>query len=211
MVTERLLHQIIMIKYLLTILITININAKDINDFPRLIGKMNSAQGDFTQKVIDQNGKLVQEVSGIFFFKKPNFFRWKYIKPFESQIISDGELLYLYDPDLKQVVISSLNKLGGISPAMLLVSGNISNSFELDYLKNIESKNWFQAIPKDKSKTTFKSVLINFEAEKIKEMRVLDNFEQTTTIIFNNLVVNNKINDEFFLFNTPENVDVIKN
>ena len=211
MVTERLLHQIIMIKYLLTILITINISAKDINDFPRLIGKMNSAQGDFTQKVIDQNGKLVQEVSGIFFFKKPNFFRWKYIKPFESQIISDGELLYLYDPDLKQVVISSLNKLGGISPAMLLVSGNISNSFELDYLKNIEAKNWFQAIPKDKSKTTFKNVLINFEAEKIKEMRVLDNFEQTTTIIFNNLVVNNKINDEFFLFNTPENVDVIKN
>jgi outer membrane lipoprotein carrier protein len=211
MVTERLLHQIIMIKYLFATLFVFNVGAKDINDFPKLIGKMNSAQGDFTQKVIDQNGKLVQEVFGIFYFKKPNFFRWKYTEPFESQIISDGELLYLYDPDLKQVVISSLDKLGGVSPAMLLVSGNISNSFELDYLKNIEAKNWFQAIPKDKSKTTFKNVLINFEAEKIKEMRVLDNFEQTTTIIFDNLVVNNKINDEFFLFNTPENVDVIKN
>ena len=40
-------------------------------------------------------------------------------------------------------------------------------------------------------------------------MRVLDNFNRTTIIIFKNLVVNNKINDEFFLFNTPENVDVI--
>ena len=94
---------------------------------------------------------------------------------------------------------------------MLLVNGDIHNLFELHYLKNIESKDWFQAIPKDKSKFTFKSVLINFEAEKIKEMRVLDNFEQTTIIIFESLVVNNNINNEFFLFNTPENVDVIKN
>jgi outer membrane lipoprotein carrier protein len=200
-----------MIKYLLLALIVSSINAKELNVFPRLIGKMNSAQGNFSQKVIDKNGTLVQEDSGIFSFKKPNFFRWIYQKPFESQIVSDGELLYLYDPDLKQVVISSLKKLGGVSPAMLLVSGDISNSFELNYLENIESKNWFEAIPKDKSRTTFKSVLINFEAEKINEMRVIDNFDRTTIIVFSSLVVNNKIDDEYFLFNTPENVDVIKN
>lgn len=200
-----------MIKYLLLALIVSSINAKELNVYPRLIGKMNSAQGNFSQKVIDKNGTLVQEDSGIFSFKKPNFFRWIYQKPFESQIVSDGELLYLYDPDLKQVVISSLKKLGGISPAMLLVSGDISNSFELSYLENIESKNWFEAVPKDKSRTTFKSVLINFEAEKINEMRVIDNFDRTTIIVFSSLVVNNKIDDEYFLFNTPENVDVIKN
>ena len=200
-----------MIKYLLLALIVSSINAKELNVFPRLIGKMNSAQGNFSQKVIDKNGTLVQEDSGIFSFKKPNFFRWIYQKPFESQIVSDGELLYLYDPDLKQVVISSLKKLGGVSPAILLVSGDISNSFELSYLENIESKNWFEAVPKDKSRTTFKSVLINFEAEKINEMRVIDNFDRTTIIVFSSLVVNNKIDDEYFLFNTPENVDVIKN
>ena len=200
-----------MIKYLLLALIVSSINAKELNVFPRLIGKMNSAQGNFSQKVIDKNGTLVQEDSGIFSFKKPNFFRWIYQKPFESQIVSDGELLYLYDPDLKQVVISSLKKLGSVSPAKLLVSGDISNSFELNYLENIESKNWFEAIPKDKSRTTFKSVLINFEAEKINEMRVIDNFDRTTIIVFSSLVVNNKIDDEYFLFNTPENVDVIKN
>tara|TARA_B100000767_G_C19766667_1_gene537873 strand:+ start:1656 stop:2258 length:603 start_codon:yes stop_codon:yes gene_type:complete len=200
-----------MIKYLLLALIVSSINAKELNVYPKLIGKMNSAQGNFSQKVIDKNGTLVQEDSGIFSFKKPNFFRWIYQKPFESQIVSDGELLYLYDPDLKQVVISSLKKLGGISPAMLLVSGDISNSFELSYLENIESKNWFEAVPKDKSRTTFKSVLINFEAEKINEMRVIDNFDRTTIIVFSSLVVNNKIDDEYFLFNTPENVDVIKN
>ena len=200
-----------MIKYLLLALIVSSINAKELNVYPRLIGKMNSAQGNFSQKVIDKNGTLVQEDSGIFSFKKPNFFRWIYQKPFESQIVSDGELLYLYDPDLKQVVISSLKKLGGISPAMLLVSGDISNSFELSYLENIESKNWFEAVPKDKSRTTFKSVLINFEAEKINEMRVIDNFDRTTIIVFSSLIVNNKIDDEYFLFNTPENVDVIKN
>ena len=40
MVTERLLRQIIMIKYLLAALFVFNVGAKDINDFPKIIGKM---------------------------------------------------------------------------------------------------------------------------------------------------------------------------
>ena len=200
-----------MIKYLFFIFISINIGAETVNDLTVLLSKMQSAQGDFYQKVIDQNGALVQEVSGTFSFKKPNLFKWNYITPFKSQIISDGDLLYLYDPDLKQVVISPLDKLGGVSPAMLLVSEEISNAFNVIYLKSLDSKDWFQAVPKDKSQTTFKSVLIHFEKNTINEMRVLDNFEQTTNILFKNLQINKKVDDASFLFNIPENVDVIKN
>jgi len=200
-----------MIKFLVGILISFNICAESLNDFSKIMEKMSSAQGHFEQKVIDQNGAIVQEVSGVFHFKKPNLFRWNYIKPFTSEIISDGELLYLYDPDLKQVVISPLKKLGTLSPAMLLVSTDISNLFELSYLKNIDAKDWFQARPKNKSVATFKSALIHFEGDRIDEMRILDNFEQTTNITFKNLQVNEKIDDAFFLFNIPENVDVIKN
>ena len=36
----------------------------------------------------------------------------------------------LYDPDLKQVVISQLKKLGGVSPAMLLVNRDIESLFD---------------------------------------------------------------------------------
>ena len=74
MVIVRLLHQITMIKYLSAVLISFNICAKDLDDFSKLIEKMNSAQGNFIQKVIDQNSILVQEDSGTFSFKKPNFF-----------------------------------------------------------------------------------------------------------------------------------------
>ena len=76
---------------------------------------MNSLTGKFKQKVVDQNGATLQEVSGQFFFKKPNLFKWDYLEPSKSQLISDGELLYLYDPDLKQVVISQLKKFGGLA------------------------------------------------------------------------------------------------
>jgi len=64
---------------------------------------------------------------------------------------------------------------------------------------------------RNKSVATFKSALIHFEGDRIDEMRILDNFEQTTNITFKNLQVNEKIDDAFFLFNIPENVDVIKN
>ena len=51
-------------------------------------------------------------------------------------LISDGELLYLYDPDLKQVVISQLKKIGGVSPAMLLVTKDIESLFNAIFVEN---------------------------------------------------------------------------
>ena len=71
---------------------------------------------------------------------KPNYFRWEYKAPSENEIISDGEFLYLYDPDLKQVIVSKLDKQVGISPAMLLVSDNIHEFFNTKLISNLFQK-----------------------------------------------------------------------
>ena len=171
---------------------------------------MKSLTGNFKQKVTDQNGAILQEVSGQFFFKKPNLFKWDYLKPLKSQLISDGELLYLYDPDLKQVVISQLKKIGGVSPAMLLVTKDIESLFKITRIRDKEI-DWFKAVPHDPEKANFKEVFINFSQDRLKFMTIIDGFDNKTEIQFIDINQNIKINDAFFLFNTPDGIDVIKN
>ena len=117
-----------MIKFLIVFFISLNSVIAQPN-LEQLLYSIKSFKGEFTQIVTDQNGEIIQEVEGRVLFKKPNFFRWSYVSPFQNEVVSDGELLYLYDPDLKQVVVSPLSKLGGVSPAMLLVATNIKTIF----------------------------------------------------------------------------------
>ena len=199
-----------MIRLFLLLLFCLNVSANSHSELSEKLNKMKSLTGDFKQKVTDQNGAILQEVSGQFFFKKPNLFKWDYLKPLKSQLISDGELLYLYDPDLKQVVISQLKKIGGVSPAMLLVTNNVESLFKITTIRDKEI-DWFKAVPHDPEKANFKEVFINFSQDTLNHMRIIDGFDNKTEIQFININQNTKINDAFFLFNTPDDIDVIKN
>ena len=200
-----------MIKFFFILLFSLNVSANSDSDLSNILNQMTSLTGSFTQKVVDQNGATLQEVSGQFFFKKPNLFKWDYLEPSKSQLISDGDLLYLYDPDLKQVVISQLKKLGGVSPAMLLVNPDIESLFEISVIQDKKGINWFKAIPQEPEKANFKEVFISFDQKNLKGMRIIDSFNNTTEIEFIKVSRNTNINEAIFLFNTPEDIDVIRN
>lgn len=200
-----------MIRFFIFLLFCSNVLANSHSELSNLLNKMNSLTGNFKQKVIDQNGAILQEVSGQFFFKKPNLFKWDYLEPVKSQLISDGELLYLYDPDLKQVIISQLKKIGGVSPAMLLVTRDIESLFKVSIIQDEKGVSWFKALPHEPEKANFKEVFINFVQNELKGMRIIDGFDNTTEIEFIKVSRNININEAIFLFNTPEDIDVIRN
>ena len=200
-----------MIKFFILLFFCLNVFANPNSELSSILNEMKSLTGEFKQKVIDQNGALMQEVSGQFFFKKPNLFKWDYLEPSTSQLISDGELLYLYDPDLKQVVISQLEKIGGVSPAMLLVTSDIGSLFEINIIRSKDGVDWFKAVPHEPQKANFKEVFINFTENKLKAMKIIDSFDNITEIQFIKVNQNLNINEAIFLFNTPEDIDVIRN
>ena len=200
-----------MIRFFIILLFCLPVSANSDSDLSNILNEMNSLIGNFKQKVFDQNGETLQEVSGQFFFKKPNLFKWDYLEPSKSQLISDGELLYLYDPDLKQVVISQLKKFGGVSPAMLLVTSDIESLFEVTIIQDQKGVDWFRALPLEPEKANFKEVFINFFQKELKGMKIIDGFDNTTEIEFIKVSRNANINEAIFLFNTPEDIDVIRN
>ncbi|XOJ88809.1 outer membrane lipoprotein chaperone LolA [Methylophilaceae bacterium Uisw_097] len=177
----------------------------------KILIKLNSFNADFVQIVKDSTNQIIDESSGRVMFKKPNYFRWEYEVPSKNEIISDGEFLYLYDQDLKQVVVSKLDKQISMSPAMLLVSDNIHEFFNTKLILNSSNKTQYEATPKDLERAFFKRVVFKFNLDRLKEIKVIDNFDNETIIQFFKVIQNQDINEGKFLFNYPEDIDVINN
>ena len=199
-----------MIKFIILFFLSLSVYAEN-NKLEKILIKLNSFNADFTQIVKDSTDQLIDESVGRVMFMKPNYFRWEYKAPSENEIISDGEFLYLYDPDLKQVIVSKLDKQVGISPAMLLVSDNFHEFFNTKLISNSSNSSKYKATPKDLDRAFFKQVVFKFNFDQLKEMKIIDNFDNETTIQFSKIIQNQDINVGKFLFNYPDGIDVIKN
>ncbi len=210
MVIEKLFHLVRMIKFLIIFFFSLSAFAQNEN-LEKILTKLNSFEADFIQKVTDSSNQVIDESAGKVMFLKPNFFRWEYEAPSENEIVSDGEFLYLYDPDLKQVIVSKLDRQINMSPAMLLVSDNVNEFFNTKLISNSKNNTKFIAEPKNEEAAFFKQVIFNFKDNKLDGMKVLDNFDNLTTINFHKIIQNKGINEGKFLFNFPDDIDVIKN
>ncbi len=168
-----------------------------------------SVRANFHQVVTDKQGRKVQEVDGEMQLLRPNKFRWDYRKPYEQQIISDGNQVWLYDTELAQVTVRSLNQSIGSSPASLLAGGaDIEKSFKLVNASRKDKLDWVNAVPKDKD-SGFEKILMGFQDNKIQEMALIDSFGHTTKIVFTQVEVNPVLEAKNFLFQPPKGVDVV--
>lgn len=168
-----------------------------------------SVRANFHQVVTDKQGRKVQEVDGEMQLKRPDKFRWDYSKPYEQQIISDGNQVWLYDVDLAQVTVSALNKSIGASPAALLAGGKaIEESFKLTNAVRKDNLDWVSANPKDKE-SGFENILMGFKDNKLQALSLIDSFGHTTKIVFSQVEVNPVLEEKTFLFKPPKGVDVV--
>ena len=84
--------------------------AANLDQLKNFISQVKTAKGEFEQQLIkadasqNKNQQTKNNSSGYFEFSRPGRFIWVYQKPFEQVLQSDGERLYIYDKDLKQVI-----------------------------------------------------------------------------------------------------------
>ncbi len=179
------------------------------NNFQNYIQNISTLTTEFQQQIHDDAGKLLQRSSGIMYLKRPKLFRFETKTPIKQLIVADGKKLWLYDPDLEQVSVKSLQEAIANTPALIL-TGDLS-SFERDY--NIQyfkedDNETFILLPKKEQ--NFKSIKFVFENGELKEMLMLDQLDQKTHINFLNLKLNKSIPEKLFRFQPPKGVDIIR-
>lgn len=178
-------------------------------DFQALLSGLQNMRGEFTQTVTNRNGKT-QVSTGTFAIQRPGKFRWNYIKPYEQLIVCDGKEIWLFDPDLDQVTVKSMDKGLDASPAALLSGDNqIGKRYTIKALPARDGLNWVDATPKQKD-SNFNRIRLGFSGNEIRTMELEDNFNQTTRVNLKIQSVNGKVDAGLFQFTPPKGADIVR-
>jgi outer membrane lipoprotein carrier protein len=167
------------------------------------------AHGSFVQSVVGKTDGKVRQSTGLFAFSRPGKFRWSYEKPYRQLLVSDGQKLWSYDPDLNQVTVGKVGQLLGSSPAALLAGDPLDGSFALADAGAKDGIEFVEAVPKAKD-GTFERVRIGFKQQLPVIMEIKDNFGQTSTLQLNQLEANVPMPADVFRFTPPKGADVIE-
>lgn len=200
---------------LLAVLTTTSLfaHADDEAAVKRLTELLNQAQtisARFSQLSLDGSGTQLQETAGELALKRPGLFRWHTDEPMEQLLVSDGKQVWLYDPDLEQVTIQSLDQRLTHTPALLL-SGDVSQIRENFEITFKEGGSVVDFILKPKSKDTlFDSLRLSFRNGVLNDMQLIDSIGQRTNILFMNVKMNQPLDNKQFSFEIPEGADVIQ-
>ena len=174
------------------------------------IAATRSGQADFSQTVLDKNGKRIQSASGTMQFVRPGKFRWAYQKPYEQIIVGDGAKFWLHDVELNQVTVRKLDAALGSSPAALLAGKNeIESSFSLKDSGDKEGLEWLEASPKTQD-TSFEKIRMAFNSQsELVVMELQDSFGHNTVLRFTKMQRNPQLSPQLFKFVPPQGADVL--
>ena len=146
-------------------------------------------------------------------FSRPGKFRWQIEKPYAQLLVGDGEKVWIYDPDLRQVTVKKVDAALGSTPAALLVGEGggksaLEKNFTLREAGEREGLEWLEAIPKTPD-SGFEKLQLGFSGNDLKAMELFDNFGQTTSLFFSHLERNPSLAATQFRFAPPAGADVI--
>jgi len=166
-------------------------------------------RASFTQTAADNNGRVVQQASGELAIARPGKFHWSIDKPYQQLLVGDGERVWIYDPDLNQVVKRRNDQALGSTPAALLAGrDDVERAFEWRELPSHDGLDWLGATPRDRE-STFSDIRLGFDASGLSALEIVDHFGRRTLIRLSAIERNPKLPPELFRFTPPKGADVI--
>ena len=177
----------------------------------QLLKDVDTFRANFEQRLVSPKGTVIQEVKGLLKAKRPGLFYWYTLPPLEQTIVTDGEKVWMYDPDLEQVTIQNLSHQLSNTPALLL-SGEVTDIERHYKVKNVtteKDKQSYLLEPKSQE-SLFVSLYLSFHNQQLTLMQLKDSLGQETTLKFFKQGINRDVDDSDFHFEIPEGIDVIR-
>lgn len=175
-----------------------------------LLSQAQTLTARFSQLTLDGSGTQLQETAGELSLKRPGLFSWHTDAPAEQMLVSNGQKVWLYDPDLNQVTIQVLDQRLTHTPALLL-SGDVSKISENFSVTYKEGGSVVDFILKPKAKDSlFDNLRLSFRSGVINDMQLVDSVGQRTNILFLGVKMNEPLDVSQFSFQVPAGADVIE-
>ena len=153
--------------------------------------------------------------SGTVLIKKPGRMRWDYREPERKLYLSDGEHLYSYLPEDRQVIVGELPGAGEATTPALFLAGR--GSFETDFTAAFDvvddpppGSRVLRLTP-TRAERDFEFLIVVVDARSLAIVRLAayDLQGGISTFFFSNLRENVGLSDLPFTFEIPRDADVI--
>lgn len=178
-----------------------------------LLSGIETLQADVRQLIVESSGGVLEESAIKFMLKRPNGFYWETLSPYPELVVTDGRSLWNYQPDLLQVSIEDWEAERSELAAQLL-NGNIAE-IEADYFINggrIGTGNTWEFVlePVDPA-SLYERVTLYFRDRRLDSIHIDNGNGQRTFWEFFEHRFNESLEDSIFVFNIPDDIEVIDN
>ena len=152
---------------------------------------------------------------GTMLVKRPGRMRWDYREPERKLFVSDGERLYSYLPEDRQVIIGRLpNDNAATTPALFLAgAGDFVDDFTaaFDAVQDPPADSYVLRLTPTRTERDFEFLTLVIDASTLAIVRLISYDLQggISTFVFSNLQENQGLSDTPFTFEIPPGTDVI--
>jgi outer membrane lipoprotein carrier protein len=169
----------------------------------------------FTQTLTSAAMGRKTNSAGEVMFKKPGRMRWDYEKPDKSSYVTDGGVLWLYEPEDKQAFKQDLK--GSQLPAALSFltgKGKLATEFDITFAGKTAygtPADYVLSLSPKTAQATVKSILFIVDPRTfdVRESVITDAQGNTNDLLFSDIRVNTRLPEATFHFTPPAGTRVI--
>lgn len=174
------------------------------------LAETSSIQADVEQLILSQDGRQIQALEAELVMQKPNKLYWHVTEPYEELMVSDGESLWYYEPDLEQVSIQDFPNDVENNPILLLNDDlqAIADAYEVSMGYVDEEVKQYILLPLTAS-SSYERFSMTFSGADLLQMQFESSVGQLTSFSFTNINNNAPIDPAVFSFAIPADIEII--
>ncbi len=174
------------------------------------LGQTRSLQADFTETVASVGGER-RVRSGVVYYLKPRRIRWAFKGAQAETIVSDGNTVYTYQPDLNQVVETPASKAFSSqnAAAVLLDSKHLSKYFKITRPATALHSDMIGLMLTPLEGGTAVQVEVDPKTLNPKSFEFQDAIGDRTRLDLSNIKLNVPLDDSLFRFTPPPGADIV--
>ncbi len=150
----------------------------------------------------------------------PAKMRWEYEFPTKDVIVSDGVTLWMYQPDIMQVVETDASRgplpvimrlLTGFSGIEGTIGGELEDDFLIDIIRD-GKESWRVSMAPTYGETSFSRLVVKINKNSfiVEGVKVVDPYGVETTVSLKDIKINPRLKNEIFRFDAPKGVTVVR-
>ncbi len=180
-----------------------------VTELDALLGGISTLSADVSQLILESGGGLLEESTILMRLRKPGGFYWETLDPFPELIVTDGDTLWNYQPDLEQVVIENWDRNRAELAAQLLngETGGLAEEYRVT-LVTAPDLHRFELLPLAPD-SPYALIAIEFVGEELDIIRLDNRNGQQTVWRFFNLERNAPMEDSLFVFAPPPGIEIV--